>query len=215
MNTKMLTLAAALLAASASASADESATLEVTGTITPPPCTIVLGNGGKVDFGTIASEELGAEDPTKLTAKTLSLNVTCPGATKFAISATDQNSSSLVEDAVTVAKSGATKDQAFGLGSEDGQKVGAYVISLTGATADSTSTSMVSRSDASATWSAASLLAPGATRQTGWGSGTDVASVSKAEVTLSVDAAIAALDDLTLSEDITIQGSATIELHLL
>lgn len=214
MNKKMLTLAVALLAASSSASAAESATLEVTGTITPPPCTIGLDGTGMVNLGEIKTESLSTTVPTKLTTQSTDLSVSCPGKSQFAISAVDARSANLVDAAVGVAKTGATSDQAFGLGSEDGQDVGAYVISLASPITDNGSSSMITRTSGGS-WSAATVLQPGDGQQTAWGNNQAVTATKDAKVTLNVDAAIASLSELDLSNSIDIQGQATIELTVL
>ncbi|WAI83573.1 MULTISPECIES: DUF1120 domain-containing protein [Achromobacter] len=87
-------LAASFLIA-ASAQAAPSAELKITGRITPPSCDLSLAGNGVLDFGDRAFNSLNV-DGTKLTEKTVGLNITCDGATRVGLHVVDNRASSKV-----------------------------------------------------------------------------------------------------------------------
>ena len=59
--------------------------LAVTGLITPMACTPLLSSGGLVDFGKISRNDLNLTNGTRLPHKYLTLTVTCNAAGRFAL----------------------------------------------------------------------------------------------------------------------------------
>lgn len=118
-----------LLAASflitATAQAATSAELKVTGRITPPSCDLTLDGNGLLDFGERAFNTLNL-DGTKLTEKTINLQVTCDGATRIGLHVVDNRASSKVLKAALNANAWGnanaviTDDFIYGLGSVTG-----------------------------------------------------------------------------------------------
>lgn len=216
MKKKTLILAGALLAISTGAQAAEQAELVVTGQIIPSACSITLSNNGSADFGEIQARDLNEDTPTKLDTKVLYLTVNCQSDTQFALSAVDDKAASVVEEAVAVALASASTEDAYGLGSSNGKGIGAYVIELGRAQADSKTTTMISSANGSGSWNSASMLKPGETLRTSWKSDDeDVSAMRLAQVQLNVRAALAAASELDLSNGITLEGKAGIELHYL
>lgn len=88
---KKLTIIAALVASAFTVSANAgttSASVNITGKITPAACTIsTSGEGGTIDFGTIRSSELTNERVTK--KQTGSLNIACDTETTALIKVTN------------------------------------------------------------------------------------------------------------------------------
>lgn len=216
MNHKMIALAAALLAASTGAQASTSATLEVTGTVTPPPCTLTLSNGGKADFGTIDTAKLSADAATKLeSSQTLTLTVNCAAAAAHTISVKDNKEDSVDNNAVAVAKPGTSAKYAFGLGKSGDTNIGAYVISLSNGRSGTSDVNFI-MSDDTTTWSDTTLLVPGESVQTAWKSSNGTpAAATVSTATLTIDAAIVGIDALDLSSAVNLSGHATIEVFTL
>jgi len=214
MNTKLLTLALVAAAASAgTAAASNSATLDVSVTLTPSPCSIDLDRNGEVVLPQVASKDLSATAPTALGKAEIGLNVTCTAATPVALRVVDNQANTVAAAAVGTAFAGATVAQAYGLGTTPKGNIGAYVLALKDGMADSASTSFIASDDGSA-WNAASVLQP-RNRLTTWSTGGTPLSVTNAQATLEINAAVVGTNDLDLTSAVNASGSATIELFYL
>jgi hypothetical protein len=111
------------------------ATLTVTGTITPPACTLSLGANGTAAFGTtqlstIADQVTG----TVLTnPQTVPLTITCTNNTQVAFGVADNRSSTVVNGltaqwASGIASATTSATNAFGLGQSQSKNIGAYTL---------------------------------------------------------------------------------------
>jgi len=69
--------------------AADSTTLEIRGVIKPPSCNIDFQGGGRLDWGKIRASELNRAQPTWLSQKKTSLNVSCASPTLFSIKSKD------------------------------------------------------------------------------------------------------------------------------
>jgi len=119
-----------LVVAASNVFAASSVDLTVTGVITPSACTPQLSAGGIVDHGKISISDL-KNGMNPLEKVTLQMSVNCNAAIPFAILSTDNR-----ENSATNANQQSTRSL-FGLGfSEDGQKLGNYVLTMDNAMAD-------------------------------------------------------------------------------
>jgi len=141
-NKKLSALAVgAAVFVSASVHAATDTTLTVEGKFVPAACSPVLGDSGKVDFGSMSTAMLNkATDSTglvQLERKKINLTITCDAATSVAILAQDNRTSSKVavgadayiEDYAGLGANMMTTGAVFGLGTTtDGKSIGSYTI---------------------------------------------------------------------------------------
>lgn len=90
--------ATAAVTVGASVLAATSAELRVTGSITPPPCSIVLDGDGNLNFGSQAFSTLAA-DGTRFAERTIGVNITCEGPARVGLRVVDNRASSKVAKA--------------------------------------------------------------------------------------------------------------------
>lgn len=217
MKMKLIALAAAL-AASSSASAQTSATLNVSGTITPPSCSMNLTNT-QLNLGHKGSTALNASAPTKFGSATTVVNVACGSHTRFALKVNDERAESVAAAAVSTANSNAQQHHAFGLGAHNGNPIGAYVIELSDVQAGDreamNTTSFVAAAEKNGSYIDTAFLTPAMFN--GWKSqgGQDVASVQSAIAALTVQAAVMGTDAIGMAGAVTLDGQATVELEYL
>ncbi|WP_188247524.1 DUF1120 domain-containing protein [Stenotrophomonas maltophilia] len=213
MKLKMIALAAAAMAASATANA--SVTLNVSGKVTPPSCQLSLTKAD-LDLGNFHASKLSENQPTHIGRQSTDVLVSCASKSQFALLVKDDRSGTVADDAVAVANTMATADQAYGLGVSGSNNIGAYVISLNGGTADAHEASFVKSDDQGTTWTAATVVAPN--QLTAWQAqdgALAAASATNARATLTIDAAVVGTEHLDLTNEVSLDGRATIELQYL
>ncbi|MCG3098285.1 DUF1120 domain-containing protein [Enterobacter sp. DRP3] len=222
------TLIAAALAVSASQAmaAGDSLDVKVIGQIVPSACTVAVSGGAVFDYGTIKAETLATDDYTMLGVKTADLSVTCEAPTKVALLTTDMRADSIVTiSGKKWAANGGTVDtsvSSLGLGDANGAHIGAWAMWMEPATVKADGNSVIpigtSTPLISADWgvptSGTSWLA-----QTGFykswaapGTLTPVA-LTTLTGTLSVQAAINKGSELDLTQSITLDGLANIQIY--
>ena len=209
MNRQFSRLALALLLASTSSTFAASRTdLTVTGLITPTACEPTLTDGGIVDYAKIPVKDLNTSGPTLLETKTLQLTVSCNGPASFAISALDNRANTSHYDSALH----------YGLGKiNETEKLGGYSMELRDLVADVPVTPLNSR-DEGATWTVGDGLFDkrdwkGFGTRTG-GNWAPVALQSLA-ANLFVTAYIAPIDGLTLTNEVKLDGAATLQIEYL
>lgn len=114
--------------ATVNAQAQPSAGFTINGTVSPPPCTIVLGDGGVIDFGTLQVSDMTSSDSWyQITVpKQISLAMNCPGPTRIALSLVDnQGAPARTLDATP-------QDMLFGMGTAHGQNIGHVTYGIAG-----------------------------------------------------------------------------------
>jgi type 1 fimbria pilin len=216
---KFALLPLTLIFAANAALAANSVDLRVTGTITPSACDVSL-TGGDFNLGVISSKELAATTTTTLPASAgKTLNITCSGATQVALKAIDNRASSV--------PSGITQSSdAFGLGMDGANNpIGRYEIQMLGATvmANGAAGQYKASDNDGASWMAfgASTLRMSAfdlypriyaLDLASAGGGAQPAPITSASVGLQVVATIQPESALDTSSEISLDGSATIEL---
>lgn len=220
-------LAAGLLAGAVQA--QTSAELKITGTITPPACTITLGKGGTADFGSFSYNTLKANG-TKLAEQLVDLVVACEGPARVGLSLVDNRASSKIAkadvDAAEWASSATTVGDpyVYGLGTvtttDNKQvKVGGAMFGFKGGvvTVDGTASSNVIYSTDKSTWAndatLRQYLSPSLTYSFVKGAtGTTPVAIQNVQGTLSVVSTINKNSLLPAGQSIKLDGSATISL---
>lgn len=197
---------ALLLASTTSAFAASSVDLTVKGLITPSACTPNLP--GAVDFGKISAKDLSQESQTLLEVKTLQLTVSCEASTLFGINPVDNRAGSSM------------RAGAYGLGLINGtEKLGRYYITLRNPVTDIPSIMLTMLTDGR--WSELyeddavepnRLFAFGDFNgESGWAPHP----LKNAAVEIVLNTAIAPAKDLTLTNEVALDGSATLEVKYL
>ncbi|MBT2372109.1 DUF1120 domain-containing protein [Pseudomonas fluorescens] len=203
MNTFTLRLLATLLFTSP-AFAASSVDLTVKGLITPSACTLDLP--GVVDYGKISAKDLNLDKRTPLELKTISLTISCEAQTLFAINPVDNRP-----------ESGGY--YSYGLGLINGsERLGSYDLTFHSPVADIPSKMLNFREgrwmwiDDDEAVIPNSLVALGEFQ-------TDVGylphPLQNASLDITVYAAISAANTLTLTDEVAIDGSTTLELKYL
>jgi hypothetical protein len=222
----LVALGAALAAPAAAAEGGGtfSATLNVTGTLSPGACNVSFVGGGDVDYSNITSDSLSATNYTALTKHSKNLQVACGANTNAYVSVQDNRSTSAIRLAAmktALGNASLNDEQIFGLGVSGTASIGAYTISMGpasvvtafGGTA-TTQPAVLSSAD-KATWSASTtpvaLTSGGALYYSAGPSGADATPVAARTWTfpLSVVAALNNTTDLPVKEDVLLDGSAT------
>ncbi|MBR8313182.1 DUF1120 domain-containing protein [Burkholderia dolosa] len=209
---KAISALAAVGALSAASPAHaQSADLSVKGSITPAACSIQLGNNGEVDHGDIPSNTLSPGKPTDLPTQHVPLAISCDGATRFAIAFTDNRSGT----------AWGTGPNVFGLGEAGGGKIGGYRLqfdpdSFTGDGA--TIASYQQSIDNGESWLSGNTLPVQPDTWVGFSGGADdsgPAAFRQVTGPLRVSTVIAPADELPATDDVPLDGSATLELKYL
>ncbi|WP_433736992.1 DUF1120 domain-containing protein [Pseudomonas putida] len=199
-------LGAMLLAGSASAFAASSVDLTVTGVITPSACTPGLSNGGVVDYGKISAKDLNADKSTLLKAKTVQFMLTCDAATLAAIEAKDNRDGS----------SFSNDPSKFGLGLINGnEKLGAMSLWLTTPIADGATVRTIISEDGGSTWYASTDLATNSIISVADTSTLTPIPFQTWTSDLRIASHIAPTNQLTLTNEVSIDGSVTLTVRYL
>ena len=214
-------LAASLLVSFAAQAAD-TAELKVKGVIRPSACTPAFTGTNVVDYGTIAAKNLNKATPTPLAEKTIAFTVTCDAATKVAVRTIDNKASTVVAGLMTAINTNLTDKHAYGLGTAaGGQKIGAYSVrSIIGSfTADGATPDIVFDASNNGTWAKSTygrFNADGTGRQSFASTGsTTLGSYKTMSGNFGVTAVLDKSDSLPTSQNIDLDGSATIEVQYL
>jgi hypothetical protein len=209
MNKSLTLLSTALLLATASpVFAASSVDLTVKGLITPSACTLELPSG-VVDFGKISAKDLNQDKQTRLEDKTLQLTVNCEAKTLFAINPIDNR----------VGSPSQTHPAAYGLGLiNDTEKLGMYVFGLRNSVTEPPSTEILQFSGGKwrSFWiddyaTPNQLLAFGGLNESGF----FPEPIENVSVEIWFNTWIARADTLNLTNEVALDGSATLELKYL
>lgn len=212
MNLRQFNLAAfALLGLSTTAVAASGVDLAITGLLTPSACTPALSSSGLVDYGKISQQDLNQERGTRLPLRNLSVTINCEAPSRYALRMADNRDGT----------AHVNSEIYYGLGLDRaGNKLGVYSVSFdpketvvdalpavygtestTGGIAWRTSNSNAidigSRSFLGFTDVAGSTAGPSA--------------IQNLTSTLTLETVINAKQNLDLSVDTPIDGSATLE----
>lgn len=205
MNKRISLLAAALLFTGASSAFAASSTdLTVTGRITPGACTPILANAGVVDFGETPVHKLNQTTWTSLGQLPLQLNVSCEGAQTFALQLKDNRPNT------------ALHAHLYGLGLINGdQKLGGFDLGFSGAVTENGPIDVLISANRGTTWSPSDggKHAPGTWAAFGDSSTGTLLPVPIRNLTveMEVGAIIARANSLTLTDEVPLDGAATLE----
>ncbi|WP_426128279.1 DUF1120 domain-containing protein [Pseudomonas sp. DWP1b1] len=195
---------ALLIAQGAVALAASTVDLSLKGAITPSACTPSLSDGGVVDYGKIAAKDLSPTGTTVLPRLSLQLTVDCEAQTLFALTGRDNRLGSSIFPAL---------NHMYGLGMVSGNvKLGAYQIGVFDPVADEPVYPLYS-SDQGATWLVNSFGSyMGHYHWTAFGDSTTPKALRTVKVDLRFVTEIARVQDLPITEEMPIDGSATLDM---
>ncbi|AQY64497.1 MULTISPECIES: DUF1120 domain-containing protein [Pseudomonas] len=182
--------------------------LTVKGVITPSACTPTLSASGVVDHGKVSVKDLNLDSPTSLPTARLQLNVDCEAATLFALRTTDNRAGSSIYGF------------GYGLGLINNlQKIGTFWLSLRNPVADNVAVEPIESLDG-VSWQAIDDVVWQNPYMAAFGdrsNGQDPKPIPIKNVIseLVIDTQIAAANSLDLSNEVLIDGSATIEVKYL
>lgn len=202
-------LGLAMAAAAQDSFAQESADLSITGTIFPGSCTFELGNGGVADLGSINTAQLSADAYTDLTPVDLTATIACESAVRYALRGTDNTTD-------TSAYAGR-----YGLGlTPDNEKIGGAQIELVDVLADGVPGYGTQSDDGGQSWTVAqngginNVIGMADLRGYAKESGV-TAGPAPTEMmvgTLRISARIQPVNELTISDDVPIDGKVSLDL---
>lgn len=199
-------LITALLVNTGHAVAASSVDLSVKGTITPSACTPALSNGGLADFGKISAKDLRLTLPTYLTRQDMEFSVTCDGATLFAIESKDNREGT----------ESSNDYYNFGLGLINGsEKLGWLWVSMSGPVADGVNVRAIGSRDGGVTWERESSFMDDGMSTVAELNTLIPIPVQRLTTALQVAAAIAPAQNLTLTNEVPIDGSITMTVRYL
>lgn len=216
---KKVLMASALMLCTSAVFADPTAVLKVNGKLTASTCSVIMGNGGVIDYGYIRLNELNATENNDLGNKSIPMTIDCTAKTKVGFTMQDNRSASKAKVPVTI---GGNKNQTasyyiYGVGkTADDVKIGNYGlwmedVKVDGAEADPIARNLdwsstkwkqsgIPRSDAFQT---VSFAAPGTT--------TPIA-FKTATFNFVTDLGIKDTDTLNITDDTALDGQATMTL---
>jgi len=205
---KVRTLASTLLALSAlhTAPALAGADLSVTGRIQPGACSLALSNGGAIDLGTISRKDLKASDKTRFLRDDVTLAIDCQTPTKVAIKAIN-NRENVVDRG----------EPAYGLGPTGSKSQSLFSFTPGNRFGDGKPLRHLYRRDGSqSSWTASSdsgfQMGPSSLSAWAEEGETRPQAFRSIRSKLYFFIVLPALRDLDLSQEIDLDGSATLEL---
>ena len=198
-------LAVLWLAASPLALAASSTDLAVKGTITPSACAPLISGGGMVDYGKMAARDLQAEQYTALPSQSMQLSVRCEAPTFFTLTTVDNR-----------AGSSANHASWHGLGmTPHDEKLGGVAFRVRNPVADGAVVRMVISSDG-VTWNPSDILSYAFKSAVASDSGQLAPiAVKDFNADLRLFTRVAPADELTLIDEVPIDGHVTVQLNYL
>ncbi|MBP0600899.1 DUF1120 domain-containing protein [Herbaspirillum sp. LeCh32-8] len=215
------TIAIAAALAASSAMAASTTELKVTGVIKPVACTPTIGAGSAVvDYGTIAAATLTAGQNKVLDTKEVPFSISCDAAVKVAVTAVDNKAASKVTGLASLVSASATESAMFGLGTASTKNVGAFHFAMKQGsfTGDGANVDTIgAATSATPSWSKSTNGGMSTGRMLSWAAtGTTAPGAYKLiSGTLAVTAVLNKPENLNLTQDVTLDGSATIEVKYL
>ncbi|MCS2159798.1 DUF1120 domain-containing protein [Scandinavium sp. H11S7] len=217
---KKLLLVALIAAATSSAMAAPTTTLQVKGALIMSACVPNLSNGGVVDYGNIGIGGMSATDTNQIGSKDITLTITCDAPSKVAFTMMDDRSDSLhaleVESADGASSTSASAvGFEFGLGkTANNVNIGAYNVRVSNAITDGANAADISKTT-SGTWKngVGFMDSTGGAIATAAATGTlTPVAFTTGVFPMQISAAIQGTDVLAISDDTILDGQATISL---
>jgi type 1 fimbria pilin len=195
----------ALISVTPFALAASSTDLTVTGLITPAACTPSLSNNGEIDLGKIPAKDLKPDLPTSLTPQPLQLIVTCDASTALALEASDTGGDTAILPGY------------FGLGmTPANERIGMFDIEIKTTLADAVVAQAIGSEDGGTTWKKQNFISYHTLSSVAATSDHSTRiDVKDLTMELQIKPMIAPANSLTLTEEIAINGSASIEVTYL
>ncbi|WP_157644722.1 DUF1120 domain-containing protein [Burkholderia ubonensis] len=208
----------AVASTTAFAVAAPTAELKVTGQIVPGACKINVPHGA--DYGNVLVAKLATDKTTPLSEQDVPFTIACDADAKLALSVVDNKTGTapagLGAGNTILGVSAPPDANFFGLGTSNSKNIGGYAVQLKNVTVDSAATDVLDSKDRT-TWtkSANALLDPA--KSVSWATaGTTNPLAGKAIAgTLAVQAVIDKGSDLDLTNQIMLDGSATLTVDYL
>lgn len=185
--------------------------LTVTGLITPMACTPVLSNGGRVDFGKISQKDLNLATGTRLPLQYLTLTVSCNAAGRYALRMRDNRDGT----------AHVNSEIYYGLGLDaSGNKLGMYSVSFDPRQTVADSLPQIYGTESTTggvAWRTSNTnpIDIGSSSLLGFtdiaGSVAGPSAIQNLSSRLTLEAVINARQNLDLSTDTLLDGSATLE----
>jgi hypothetical protein len=185
--------------------------LSVKGVVIPTACTPQLSSGGLIDYGKISQQDLNVDKGTRLPVKYLQVSVGCNGPSRFALRMRDNRDGSAMVNSEIY----------YGLGLDNsGNRIGLYSLTFDPRQTVVDSSAMIYGTESTTdglAWRTANLnpIDIGANSYLGFtdteGSTTGPSQIQELISTVKVEAVINAKQNLDLSTDILLDGSATME----
>ncbi|MFF7108201.1 DUF1120 domain-containing protein [Pseudomonas sichuanensis] len=207
----------ATLFGSASALAASSTDVSVTGMITPAACTPSLSGAGSFDFGKISAQDLNQDKTTRFDSAMQRFTVSCSAPTRFAVDGIDNRPGTAhMNNSIY-----------YGLGLNGTEKIGGFSMGIqpTGLNADGDTNVTRMRSINGSAWMAVNS-GPVNISSRGVGAAnvlygfavqgaSEPSPISTLSADLQVVMQVVKASDLTLTDEINFDGSASIELTYL
>ena len=198
-------LVALLFATSSVSLAASDTELVGKGAITPSACEPMISGEGLIDFGKMSVKQLNTDAYTALPRETLDLQVRCEGPTFFTFNTIDNR-----------AGSSAHHDSYHGLGmTPDGEKLGGAGFGIYQLVADRVSRRAIISTDGGVTWQRAALVSPLVLTAVATENELTPMAVQILEAKLSLFTHVAPASGLTLTDEVPLDGHATLQVNYL
>lgn len=189
------------------ACAADTVDVTVTGRITPDACLIALSDDGAVDHGRIPSHTLAQDAFTVLPSRFLELNIQCARPMLFALAGIDNRATSSLDP-----------DMSYGLGSNPHapeERLGAITLSYHSAVGDTQPMQVLVSADAGETWAPDANAYP--RRYMGFALPGDRQPdyLGQLNAQLRIDTSVNFARDLTLDQEVPLDGSIVLDLRYL
>lgn len=185
--------------------ANSNTELLVQGVITPSACAPVVSGGGIVDFGKVSVKDLNADTYTDLPRETLLLSVRCEGPTIFTLNTIDNR-----------AGTAASHFSWHGLGmTPSDEKVGDAGLGLYSPVADGIPVRTITSRDGGVTWIPSVMLSHTLLTAVADSDGLAPIAIQALDAEIRLITHIAPASNLTLTDEVPIDGHATVQVNYL
>ena len=177
--------------------------LSIAGTITPAACTPSFTDGGVIDFGKISAKDLNLAGVTEIGRPRIQLAVACNAPNTFALHVIENRPNT-------------TSNGFFGLGLTDAdEKLGHFVPWIFNVVADGGAARPIISLDQGVTWKLAQHVGP--THYLSASALTQLTPIAIKDLSMDLEIRtwIARADSLTLTDEVSIDGSVTFEMMYL
>lgn len=179
--------------------------LAIQGAITPNACEPTLSAGGMVDFGKMSAKSLNESAYTNLPPQTMRFSVRCEGPTFFTLNTIDNR-----------AGTSANHETWHGLGmTPNNEKLGGTGFGLYSSIADGLPATTITSEDGGITWKPSVLLTHSMLTAVTRGSDLTPIAIKDYDAQIRLVTHIAPSEHLTLTDEVPVDGHATVQLNYL